>query len=116
MGDSGVARAGPTESRRVHRVTPRAIPENSWKYRRRFVFCVTFLTLGLEALAIILKAPSGVSYALAAVVFWMATLYLVAPTSEHVARILSLRDVMNTALNKGTTYGEVMSVPPDEVG
>lgn len=72
------------------------------------------LTLALEGLAIWRGVPPGVSYALAAVVFWMATLYLVAPTSEHVARILSLRDVMNTALNRGTPYGEV--IPPDEVG
>ena len=77
----------------------------------------------LELVAILTTAPSlgAITIALCVLVGFVALIYLVAPSAEHWVRMISLRDTLNTFWSRvggmgGNPYGEVMSVPPDEVG
>ena len=104
-------------------ITPKALPEGSWRHRRIAVGVVTVSLLLLIRLAILKNSPGVVTISLCATLAWVLTLYITGASAEHVARILSLRDIMNMSLQSGLgggmggqPYGEVMSVPPDEVG
>lgn len=94
----------------------KALPEAQWKFRRWYVWGVSGGSAFLLFVGLLNSAPAGVSYALCGLVGWVATLYIAGPNAEQVTRILQLGAIAKAALNKGTSYGEVMSVPPDEVG
>lgn len=87
-----------------------ALPESSWGYRRFLTYGVTIVALAYIAY-IIWKTPegqylAGIAYGLIGLIAWMATLYLIAPTGEHVARILSLSSISKAVLRRGgTDYG-----------
>ena len=66
------------------------IPEPKWFYRRVFTWSVT--AVALLILAFIVWAGrngdlSGVAYGLIALVAWLSTIYLIAPSAEILARI-----------------------------
>lgn len=94
----------------------KVFPEAQWKFRRWYVWGVSVGSGLLLLVGLLNNAPAGVAYALCGLVGWVATLYMAGPSAEHVTTILKFGDVIKAALNKGTSYGEVMSVPPDEVG
>lgn len=68
-------------------------PESKWFWRRLYTFMVTILSLAGVGFMIYKLAPGmigvGIAYGLIALVGWMATLYLVAPSADEVARIFA---------------------------
>lgn len=94
----------------------KAFPEAQWKFRRWYVWGVTGANSVLLCVAMLNSAVAAAYWAVGAVQFWIVTLYLGGPTGEQITRMLQIGKVMKAALDKGATYGEVMSVPPDEVG
>lgn len=68
-------------------------PEAKWFWRRFYTFMVTVLSLAGVGFMIYKLAPGmvgvGIAYGLIALVGWMATLYLVAPSADEVARIFA---------------------------
>lgn len=94
----------------------KAFPEAQWKFRRWYVWGVTGANTILLGMAILNGAIAAAYWAIGAVEFWIVTLYLGGPTGEQITRMLQIGKVMRAALERGASYGEVMSVPPDEVG
>lgn len=82
-----------------------ALPENSWGWRRLLTFVVTFVSLALISWIVWKTADgnhlAGIAYGLIGLIAWMAVLYLIAPTSEHIARMISLSSISKVALRRG---------------
>lgn len=106
-----------------HGVDPQdALPENTWGWRRLFIYGATIV--GLILLAVIVHKVSegeylaGIAYGLIGLIAWLATLYLIAPSGEHIARILSLSAILKAARpdREGAdySYGYDDDLPPWE--
>lgn len=106
-----------------------AFPENTWFFRRVYVYAVTGICLVLELAAIATKAPAlgTITIALCTLVGWVAAIYLIAPTREHLARMVSLKDTLTAFWSRGGGMGgypmggaypqaDGSQIPPDEAG
>lgn len=82
-----------------------ALPEAKWLYRRIFTYVVTVVALILIAVCVSRAPdPTNIGLALCVLVGWMATLYLIAPASEHVAEILALSKMVRSRFGAGPTF------------
>lgn len=78
-----------------------ALPEAKWLWRRIFTYGVTIVAVAL--LWVCVKRapdPTNIGLALCILVGWMATLYLIAPASEHIAQILAQARVNRAKLGE----------------
>lgn len=80
-----------------------ALPESKWIWRRVFTYVVTVVALVLIAVCVTRAPdPTNLGLALCVLVGWMATLYLIAPASEHIAEILALSKIVRARLGLGS--------------
>lgn len=79
-----------------------ALPESKWLWRRLFTYGVTVVAVLLLWVCVTRAPdPTNIGLALCVLVGWMATLYLIAPASEHIAHILAQAKINRAKLGDG---------------
>lgn len=74
------------------------LPEASWTFRRWFTYAVTLIALILIGWIVAKLTEgvhlAGVAYGLIGLVALFATYYLIAPSAEHVVKLLRLASLL----------------------